>query len=46
MAPSQRQNAHSTAAEISLVHLKSCLVNLPSSLVNLLVTINTVSLAL
>ncbi|KAK7747748.1 Peroxisome biosynthesis protein pex1 [Diatrype stigma] len=40
MAPS-RPNAHSTAAEISLVHLKNCLVNLPSSLVNLLVTINT-----
>ncbi|KAI0841874.1 AAA-domain-containing protein [Hypoxylon sp. FL0890] len=41
MAPAQRKNAQSTAAEISLVHLKSCLVNLPTSLVNLLVTINT-----
>ncbi|KAI1502433.1 P-loop containing nucleoside triphosphate hydrolase protein [Biscogniauxia marginata] len=39
MAP--RKNAQSTAAEISLVHLKSCLVNLPTSLVNLLVNINT-----
>lgn len=43
MAPVQRKNAPSTAAEISLLHLKSCLVNLPTSLVNLLVTINTVS---
>lgn len=41
MAPSQRKNAQSTAAEISLVHLKSCLVNLPSSLVSLLVNVNT-----
>ncbi|KAI1143223.1 AAA-domain-containing protein [Hypoxylon sp. FL0543] len=41
MAPFQRKNAQSTAAEISLVHLKNCLVNLPTSLVNLLVTINT-----
>ncbi|RYP19106.1 hypothetical protein DL765_003522 [Monosporascus sp. GIB2] len=42
MAPTQqRRNAQSTAAEISLVHLKNCLVNLPSSLVNLLVTVNT-----
>ncbi|KAI1436786.1 AAA-domain-containing protein [Xylaria sp. CBS 124048] len=31
----------SSAAEISLVHLKNCLVNLPASLVNLLVDINT-----
>lgn len=31
-----------TAAEISLVHLKNCLVNLPASLVSLLVTVNTV----
>ncbi|KAH8788366.1 hypothetical protein F5883DRAFT_707340 [Diaporthe sp. PMI_573] len=30
-----------TAAEISLVHLKNCLVNLPASLVSLLVTVNT-----
>ncbi|KAF3061800.1 Peroxisome biosynthesis protein PAS1 [Daldinia childiae] len=41
MAPSQRKNAQSVAAEISLVHLKNCLVNLPTSLVNLLVTVNT-----
>lgn len=35
-----------TAAEISLVHLKNCLVNLPASLVSLLVTVNTVSILL
>jgi peroxin-1 len=40
MAP--RKGAHSAPAEISLAHLKNCLVNLPSSLVNLLVNINTV----
>ncbi|KAI0155052.1 AAA-domain-containing protein [Xylariaceae sp. FL1272] len=39
MAP--RKNAPSTAGEISLVHLKNCLVNLPNSLVNALVNINT-----
>ncbi|EHK40899.1 hypothetical protein TRIATDRAFT_227068 [Trichoderma atroviride IMI 206040] len=39
MAP--RRNAQSTAAELSLVHLKNCLVNLPTSLVNLLVSVNT-----
>ncbi|KAI9167013.1 Peroxisome biosynthesis protein PAS1 [Paramyrothecium foliicola] len=38
-----RKNAQSIPAELSLVHLKSCLVNLPSSLVSLLVNINTVS---
>ncbi|KAI1813005.1 AAA-domain-containing protein [Poronia punctata] len=39
MAP--KKNGLSAAAEISLVHLKSCLVNLPTSLVNLLVNLNT-----
>ncbi|KAI0910527.1 P-loop containing nucleoside triphosphate hydrolase protein [Ustulina deusta] len=39
MAP--RKNAPSAAAEISLVHLKNCLVNLPPSLVNLLVNADT-----
>ncbi|KAH8905047.1 AAA-domain-containing protein [Coniochaeta sp. PMI_546] len=39
MAP--RKNTQSTVAEISLVHLKNCLVNLPSSLVSLLVNVNT-----
>ncbi|KAG7133700.1 Peroxisome biosynthesis protein PAS1 like [Verticillium longisporum] len=39
MAP--RKNAQSTPAELSLVHLRNCLVNLPSSLVSLLVNINT-----
>ncbi|UNI14556.1 Peroxisome biosynthesis protein pex1 [Purpureocillium takamizusanense] len=39
MAP--RKNVQSTAAELSLVHLKSCLVNLPPSLVSLLVNVNT-----
>ncbi|KAH8676091.1 ATPase protein [Xylariales sp. PMI_506] len=41
MAPAQRKNAQSTAAEISLVHLKNCLVNLPASLVSVLVNVNT-----
>lgn len=41
MAP--RRNAHSVPAEVSLVHLQSCLVNLPASLVSILVNINTVS---
>ncbi|KAL7792903.1 P-loop containing nucleoside triphosphate hydrolase protein [Trichoderma ceciliae] len=39
MAP--RRNAQSTAAELSLVHLKNCLVNLPTPLVTLLVNVNT-----
>ncbi|PKS06308.1 hypothetical protein jhhlp_007056 [Lomentospora prolificans] len=39
MAP--QRNARSTPAEISLVHLKSCLVNLPASLESLLVNLNT-----
>jgi peroxin-1 len=43
MAP--RKNTQSTVAEISLVHLKNCLVNLPSSLVSLLVNVNTVCLS-
>lgn len=38
-----RRNAQSTPAEISLAHLKNCLVNLPASLVSLLVNVNTVS---
>lgn len=41
MAP--RKNAQSTSAELSLVHLKNCLVNLPPTLVSLLVNVNTVS---
>ncbi|KAK2061238.1 ATPase [Colletotrichum caudatum] len=36
-----RRNAQSTQAEISLAHLKNCLVNLPASLVSLLVNVNT-----
>ncbi|KAL0938701.1 peroxisome biosynthesis protein [Colletotrichum truncatum] len=39
MAP--KRNAQSTPAEISLAHLKNCLVNLPASLVTLLVNVNT-----
>ncbi|KAJ9149129.1 AAA-domain-containing protein [Coniochaeta hoffmannii] len=39
MAP--RKDNQSTVAEISLVHLKNCLVNLPPSLVSLLVNVNT-----
>ena len=41
----RKRNSQSTSAEISLVHLKNCLVNLPSSLASLLVNINTVSLS-
>ncbi|KAJ2992689.1 hypothetical protein NUW58_g2081 [Xylaria curta] len=41
MAP--RKNAPSAAAELSLVHLKNCLVNLPASLVNLLDNVNTLA---
>lgn len=45
MAPDlQRRNAQATSAEISLVHLKNCLVNLPSSLSALLANVNTVRL--
>jgi peroxin-1 len=40
-----RKNAQSTAAEISLVHLQNCLVNLPASLASLLATVNTVRAA-
>ncbi|KAK1754855.1 peroxisome biosynthesis protein PAS1 [Echria macrotheca] len=39
MAP--RRNAQSAAAEISVVHLQNCLVNLPPSLASLLATVNT-----
>ncbi|ODA82951.1 hypothetical protein RJ55_01460 [Drechmeria coniospora] len=39
MAP--RKNVQSSSAELSLVHLKNCLVNLPSSLVSLLLNVNT-----
>ncbi|KAK0731799.1 P-loop containing nucleoside triphosphate hydrolase protein [Lasiosphaeris hirsuta] len=39
MAP--RKNAQSTAAEVSLVHLQNCLVNLPASLASLLANVNT-----
>ncbi|RDL40034.1 putative peroxin-1 [Venustampulla echinocandica] len=42
MAPdSKRRNGQGTSAEISLVHLKNCLVNLPASLCSLLVNVNT-----
>lgn len=40
MAP--RNNGQSTAAELSIVHLKNSLVNLPATLVSLLVNVNTV----
>ncbi|EGX91414.1 peroxisome biosynthesis protein (PAS1/Peroxin-1), putative [Cordyceps militaris CM01] len=39
MAP--RKNAQSVNAELSIVHLKNCLVNLPPTLVSLLVNVNT-----
>jgi hypothetical protein len=43
MAPDpRRRNSQATSAEISLVHLKNCLVNLPSSLSSILVNVNTV----
>jgi hypothetical protein len=43
MAPdARRRNSQATSAEISLIHLKNCLVNLPSSLSSLLVNLNTV----
>jgi peroxin-1 len=41
MAP--RKSAQSSAAEIALVHLQNCLVNLPPSLASLLANVNTVS---
>lgn len=37
------RGSQATPAEISLIHLKNCLVNLPSSLSSLLVNINAVS---
>ncbi|KAK7226087.1 hypothetical protein V2G26_014090 [Clonostachys chloroleuca] len=39
MAP--RRSGQSLAAELSLVHLKNCFVNLPPSLVSLLLNVNT-----
>ncbi|ERS95765.1 hypothetical protein HMPREF1624_07840 [Sporothrix schenckii ATCC 58251] len=39
MAP--RKNSQSTAAELSLVQLQKCFVNLPSSLVNILLNVDT-----
>ncbi|KAL3417949.1 Peroxisome biosynthesis protein PAS1 [Phlyctema vagabunda] len=38
---SRGRSGQSTSAEISLIHLKNCLVNLPSSLSSLLVNVNT-----
>ncbi|KFY49589.1 hypothetical protein V496_09900 [Pseudogymnoascus sp. VKM F-4515 (FW-2607)] len=42
MAP-KRSSGQAAPAELSLVHLKNCLVNLPSSLESLLVNTNTVA---
>lgn len=42
MAPSKKS---STAAEVALVPLKTCLVNLPTSVVSLLVNANAVGLS-
>ncbi|KAL1895207.1 Peroxisome biosynthesis protein pex1 [Sporothrix stenoceras] len=39
MAP--RKNSQSTAAELSLVQLQKCFVNLPSTLVNILLNVDT-----
>ncbi|CAL3962118.1 unnamed protein product [Diplocarpon coronariae] len=41
MAPDRRRGSQATSAEISLIHLKNCLANLPSSLSSLLVNVNT-----
>ncbi|CZT49840.1 probable peroxin-1 [Rhynchosporium secalis] len=42
MAPDTRKRgSQATSAEISLIHLKNCLVNLPASLSSLLVNVNT-----
>ena len=43
MAP--RKNSQSTAAELSLVQLQKCFVNLPSTLVNILLNVDTVGRA-
>ncbi|CZR51037.1 probable peroxin-1 [Phialocephala subalpina] len=44
MAPElRRRGSQVTSAELSLIHLKNCLVNLPSSLSSLLVNANTVA---
>ncbi|KAI9814791.1 MAG: Peroxisome biosynthesis protein pex1 [Pycnora praestabilis] len=44
MAPAARKpGAQTTPAEVALVHLKNCLVNLPSSLVSVLVNANTLA---
>ncbi|OAA61713.1 ATPase, AAA-type, core [Niveomyces insectorum RCEF 264] len=39
--PPPRKNGQATAAELSLVQLQKCFVNLPSSLVNLLLSVDT-----
>ena len=44
MGPSAKQQAQAHPAEVTLVHLKNCLVNLPASLVSALVSSNTVSI--
>ncbi|KAI9814846.1 MAG: Peroxisome biosynthesis protein pex1 [Thelocarpon impressellum] len=41
MAPQPKKAPPSTPAELALVHLKNCLVNLPSSLVAVLLNANT-----
>lgn len=46
MAPELKRGSQATAAEISLIHLKNCLVNLPSSLASVLVNVNTVGMPL
>ncbi|KAE8448360.1 hypothetical protein EG329_009604 [Mollisiaceae sp. DMI_Dod_QoI] len=44
MAPeSRRRGSQVTSAELSLIHLKNCLINLPSSLSSLLVNANTIA---
>jgi len=43
IAMGPRRSTSATTAEISLTHLKNCLVNLPSSLASSLLSLNTVS---
>ncbi len=44
--PSVKKQSRTTVAEVALIDLKSCLVNLPGTLLNVLVDANTVSFAL
>jgi len=43
LSMASKKNRNSTPAELSLVHIRKCLVNLPASLVSMLMSIDTVS---